>query len=381
MLGDRRAPKARQEGVKRILWVTDAPTPYNEFLFNAIAADERFSLWVHYSRLRQGTHPWRQTFGQRYRWSAGRHLRPLCLQFAIAIARARRRGGTLVVVAGWRRLTFLSALAVLMLSKGSYSIWTDTPRERLERNRLRRTLRNRWVKLVLDRATFVMGTGVQALTVLHRMGARQSSLVNFPYWVPLPETTSSPSELGPGDPLIFLSIGRIDNSLKGHDIALHALVAAKVASGQDFEYRICGSGPDARQLEELADQLGVGNRLKVLGWLEACDVEREILAATAILHPSPTHEPYGVAVLEAMAQGRPVFASNATCAAQDRIVDGVNGRVHLAGSTHELAAQLVECIRVPNEFARMGCNAAKTAREWPVAIALDILNSLVGGSD
>ncbi|HTY58159.1 MAG TPA: glycosyltransferase family 1 protein, partial [Bacteroidota bacterium] len=63
-------------------------------------------------------------------------------------------------------------------------------------------------------------------------------------------------------------------------------------------------------LKALCADLGVGDRVRSLGWLPDADLIEAYRAATALLMPS-FYEGFGFPVLEAMACGTPVVASNA----------------------------------------------------------------------
>ncbi|MFX8692529.1 glycosyltransferase, partial [Acinetobacter baumannii] len=63
------------------------------------------------------------------------------------------------------------------------------------------------------------------------------------------------------------------------------------------------------ELRRLVDHLGLGNRVHFLGRRE--DVPLLMQAVDAVVHPSVDPEPFGLTLVEAMAVGTPVIASDA----------------------------------------------------------------------
>lgn len=363
-------------------WLCDSPSPYNAQLFCALAAEPNLSLLVHYRRIRLASHPWQTNLtagyrSRRYREVLGVDWRLLRLVLA-SNRKFRARG---FVVASWNHPTAWLTLALLALRRGNFVVWTDTPNPNATRPRWRQWARNTFLRWVFGRARYVMGTGRTAIALLEAMGAQRHKLINFPYWVDvrLYENIARVDDRRQS-PVVFLSSGRLENSCKGHDIALRALAVARDNGASSFEYRIAGTGPDADVLRDLAGTLGLGAQTKLLGWLDPADLIREMKVADVLIHPSPVHEPYGVAVIEAMAAGAVVLASDATCAALDRVVPAVSGFIHRAGDVRQLAAQIQDLLAHPDKIAGMGEAARRTADEWPMSKAVTLVHEILAGS-
>lgn len=92
---------------------------------------------------------------------------------------------------------------------------------------------------------------------------------------------------------------------KGVDVLLRAL-ARLAAGGVDARLRIAGDGEEREPLTALAGSLGVGQRVRFAGW--QADVPAFLAGASLFVLPS-LDEPFGIAVLEAMACGLPIIAT------------------------------------------------------------------------
>jgi glycosyltransferase involved in cell wall biosynthesis len=108
-----------------------------------------------------------------------------------------------------------------------------------------------------------------------------------------------------GEPLALLA-ARVSRE-KGAEAALHALARSKHS---DLRLLIAGENPRyAPKLQRLANDLGVGERLLLPGWMEPTALRDAYAAATVTLAPSTYPDPFNLTLIESMAAGRPAIAS------------------------------------------------------------------------
>lgn len=108
-------------------------------------------------------------------------------------------------------------------------------------------------------------------------------------------------ELGiPEDSLLFLSVGEL-NENKNHEVVIRAIADMNVY------YIIAGEGDFKQHLQNVINDLEIGNTVKLLGYRH--DVRELYKAADAFIFPS-FREGLSVSVMEAMASGLPVICSN-----------------------------------------------------------------------
>lgn len=104
----------------------------------------------------------------------------------------------------------------------------------------------------------------------------------------------------PAGQLFVGSIGRLD-AMKAHDVLLQA-----IAQVDGVYCAILGDGDQRLALEQLADELGIRDRVELRGWVEH---PREFLGEfDAIVQPSRS-EGFPLAIVEAMLAARPVVAT------------------------------------------------------------------------
>lgn len=118
-----------------------------------------------------------------------------------------------------------------------------------------------------------------------------------------------PSSPLPGDgSLSLLYVGALQD-IKGVDVLVRALPALADA-GVDVELRVAGTGPLEDRLRRLADDLGVTDRITWLGYVDHAALPTEYADADAFVYPGRLDEPFGRVLLEALASGTPVVASD-----------------------------------------------------------------------
>ena len=100
----------------------------------------------------------------------------------------------------------------------------------------------------------------------------------------------------------IVALGRFVHK-KGFDLLLRAF--SRVA-GNDFRLYLAGDGAERRRLMDLAAALNLGNKVIFAGWQD--DVRGFLLQGDLFVLPS-RYEPFGIAVLEAMACGIPIIAT------------------------------------------------------------------------
>lgn len=149
-------------------------------------------------------------------------------------------------------------------------------------------------------------------------------------------------------PLRLVAVGRLDPR-KGFDTALQA-----VAKVPGCELTIVGDGEARDSLEALVRELGIGERVTLVG--HAPDV-RPFVAEADVALSSARKEGLGIALLEAMAMGRPVIALP-TGGVVEFVEDGVTGWLASGTTTTDLMAVVRTVV---DGFQRIGHGTAPHA--------------------
>jgi glycosyltransferase involved in cell wall biosynthesis len=146
-------------------------------------------------------------------------------------------------------------------------------------------------------------------------------------------------EISDGDAAVLVCVSRLHPE-KGLPFLLEALSAITL-SGRNVVLRIAGTGPERASLEKLATKLGLGGRVRFLGW--RTDVLCLLAAADLVVHPS-LQEALPSAVIEALALSKPVVATDVS-GVPDILADGAYGRIVLPGDVESLRVGLEEALQ------------------------------------
>ena len=163
-----------------------------------------------------------------------------------------------------------------------------------------------------------------------------------------------------GDELVIGTVGHLA-PIKGQDVFVRA-AAIVWAQRRDVRFVIIGEDKSPhmnyrRSLEKLIAKLGV--TVDMPGWQD--DVPA-FLTSLALFVSAARSEPFGLAIVEAMAAGLPVIAT-ASEGALEIIEDGHNGKLVPTSNPESLARVINDLLDNPHERSRLGCNAQIAARE------------------
>lgn len=165
---------------------------------------------------------------------------------------------------------------------------------------------------------------------------RLSVIPNFAPFEPLPAISRTALDT-PADARVLLGLGRLHPNK-----AFDTLLAALVGLPDDFLW-IAGTGPQEEELQSLARQLGVAERVRFLGWR---DDAAALLAAADVFVCSSRHEPFGNIVIEAWMYGTPIVAAASEGPAA-LIEDGVTGLLVPVDDPSAMAAAISRLADAP----------------------------------
>ena len=280
-----------------------------------------------------------------------------------------------VILGGWSSPMTNRTLLMTTLLRIPVFIWADHPHPH-RRTWMKHRARKLYLKLISSLVSGFLGCGRATIEHLRSLGLDGTTLTEFPYWVDVPERWSSPPVAAEQKPLRLIAIGRLVK-VKQFEVAIKAVALTNARANQrSVELVLVGDGPERSTLESTGKSLGCADAIHFCGWLEAEELFRQIELADALVLTS-SFDAYGVVVLEAMARGRPVFASDGVVAALDR--DDGSGAIitHPAGDT-ELLAQQIELLANDRErLLRAALAARAIAEKWKPQRAASILDSVL----
>jgi glycosyltransferase involved in cell wall biosynthesis/GT2 family glycosyltransferase len=175
----------------------------------------------------------------------------------------------------------------------------------------------------------------------------------------------------PDDAELLSMFARVDRTKGGADFVE---CLGKLLPQRPHLYGImCGPGDPAsdywRALEARAEELGLGAHFQMPGDVRPPMKDDVVAASTVVLHPSRA-EAFGLAVLEAMAAGKPVVAAD-TDGPRLLIDDGVDGVLVPLKDVDALTAAVAGLLDDPARAAAMGAKAAVAAERFPASAMVE----------
>lgn len=153
------------------------------------------------------------------------------------------------------------------------------------------------------------------------------------------DRVAAKAALGVSGPLVATVAALID--LKGHDLVIRAVAALPGAT-----LMIAGEGPARRRLEPLIAELGVGDRVKLIGAVPHDRIAR-LLAAADVMALASEREGLANAWIEALASGTPVVIPDVG-GAREVVTAPAHGRI-VERSPEAFAAAIGALLAAPPE--------------------------------
>jgi GalNAc-alpha-(1->4)-GalNAc-alpha-(1->3)-diNAcBac-PP-undecaprenol alpha-1,4-N-acetyl-D-galactosaminyltransferase len=172
-----------------------------------------------------------------------------------------------------------------------------------------------------------------------------------------------------------LAMGRLDWQ-KGHDLLIRAFARMRSRQGE-WKLVILGDGPWRTQLEELAMELGVHDAVimpgvvrEPAGWLRNADF---------FVHPS-RYEGFPNALLEAMACGCAVVATDCPSGPAEIVRDGVNGLLVPTEDVTALSRAMSRLMKDARLCQRLGIEAMQVEKTFSLESIMARWDALIEGS-
>jgi len=229
---------------------------------------------------------------------------------------------------GWRLRRIAKAFAPdLVVAHGSRGAAVAIPALKGRGAPIAVVMHNFRARPIVARADLVIGvSAVVAADLRARLpAARVGAVDNF-----APLMRAAPRS-EPHDPLRLGSLGRLHPE-KGFDLLVEA-AGLLLLRGRSFRLAIAGDGPAAGDLTAQAERLGLGGQVDFPGWTSPAG---PFLAGLDLFVCSSRTESFGLVVVEALAAGTPVAATDIE-GPRDILARGRYGRLVAPDSAEALA--------------------------------------------
>lgn len=152
----------------------------------------------------------------------------------------------------------------------------------------------------------------------------------------------------------ILAVGSLIHR-KGFDILIRAF---KDIKNQEIDLLIAGQGREEFSLRDFCKTYKIENRVHFLGLVRGQDKVNLYRTAKFLVCPS-RKEPFSNVIIEAMASGIPVLASDVD-GNRELVKHGINGLLFSPENIGELSKQLQQMIENPHMLTKLGVEARKS---------------------
>jgi glycosyltransferase involved in cell wall biosynthesis len=197
---------------------------------------------------------------------------------------------------------------------------------------------NRWVYRQVDR--IIAPSDAIRDAAIERGDTSPERIVRVHHGIERPEDNHSSGVAGK-----LLCAARLQAE-KRIDVLIDAAARITVP----FSLDIVGGGDLQPALQARIDALGIGDRVKLLGFCS--DVQQRMREARVVILPSSS-EPFGLVLLEAMSLGRAVIASRSG-GPKEIVIDGQTGLLFEPDDPVSLAATMQRLLVEPTLAIKMG---------------------------
>ena len=164
----------------------------------------------------------------------------------------------------------------------------------------------------------------------------------------------------PESQVVILFVGRLVK-IKGIEHLLNAM--PKVLGERNARLLLVGEDlGESRRLSELAHRLRIHNNVTFVGRVDPAKVPGYMLASDILVMPSLS-EGFPLVILQAMAAGLPIVASNVT-GIPEILRDGENGYLVRPGDSEDISDKILLLVRSPETRRSMQATNIKTAETY-----------------
>ncbi|WP_344745897.1 glycosyltransferase family 4 protein [Kribbella aluminosa] len=201
------------------------------------------------------------------------------------------------------------------------------------------------------------------------LAERMPTIRNVPSAV-VPNPVNPSAATTTGTPADLVTVGFLEG--RKNQAYLIDVLGAAARRGHRYTADIIGSGPDRRALQSRADELGIGDQVRFLGYQAD---PPSLLPGHRLYCHTATMENLPIAILEAMAAGLPVLAG-AVGGIREMVAPGIEGRFWPLDDAETAAGVLIETLQ---DEPRRTAMAAAAKRRADTEFSRDVVGRRLTG--
>lgn len=291
----------------------------------------------------------------------------------------RRRFDAIIIFTGYTVASFWIALAAAKYSGTALLFGTDAhtiePRDRKWWKKQLKTIAWPWLFRLADSVIVPSSGGISLMKALGIPDERlflTPFVVDNDWWLKQSSVVDRGEvrhswNIRPDDP-VLLFCAKLQPWKRPQDV-LQAFSQANIPHSWLL---YAGDGPMRTELEQMAQQMNIAERVRFLGFVNQSQLPA-VYTAADILVFSSEYEPFGVVVNEMMLCGNPVIVSDQVGARFDLVQQGETGFIYPCKDVQALTHVLVDILPDRARLKHMGVVARKHIQTWSPAANVEAL--------
>lgn len=338
--------------MKKVLLLSNVPSPYLTPLFNKLAAESGWNLLICYVSRWSSNVGWSEAQARQYVVNSEtvldervlwlKKLSPQCAAAVSLLLMLWQQRPDYLVIYGYTRVPQLTALVWCFLTGCPFAIAGDATYYADDARGLRKFLKTAWLGLIARQAAAILVVGKASRMFWEAYGARAKQIFEAPFAVDndwffaesqlqRAKAQAFREQLEWQNKTVFLYVGRLIKR-KNVDLLINAL---RNITQMQSVLLVVGEGEEHESLNDLA---AADPRIRFAGNASQQELAFYYALADVLVLPSRS-EPWGLVVNEAMACGLAVIA-HWQCGAAVDLVAADNGILLRGFTTEELTSAI-----------------------------------------
>lgn len=328
-----------------IVFSTSHPAPYWDVVYKQVS--EKFDVVVYYNRRKDVSKAWKRqnNFEGKIESEVG-----------LIEKWKDMKSCDFALLGGWNYSNNLLFAFLLILQNKPFAFFSDVPDEE-SISFIKKLLKKIFFSFVPY--LFVTGESCKKHYKKH-YGIDECKIVTFPYGVIFPSKEKvaqklKEKELSENEGVLKIFTANRFLERKGYETFYKALEVLK-ENGSLMNYQITIAGHGELFDFYKAKFISLDPNIRLVGWIELDEYEKHLDTSDIYIHAS-YFEPYGIPVIDAMARGKIVVASDGVMSAVDMIESGNNGFIYSKYDSDELAKILISLANENEQVSLIKKNA------------------------
>lgn len=354
--------------MKRIILVTEAPTPHNNFFFEALSREQDIDLELNYIFYADKV-PGRQWKTLNAKIEHANVRTGIGRWFQYDLIRRALYGKDIFFIIGWNHPIFVILILLLGLRRSSLLMWFDTPDPQSKPGLLSGLLKKCCIHAINCTHGSIFVTGKLAYDAMLKIGVAEEKLQCLPFFTDITKIFSDRTLLSTQysintSDVVLLAAGRLTHA-KGYDVYIQSLSLLRDRVPFGWVAILIGTGAEEVAITKQIERLNLMEYIRFIPWSEP-ETYYQLMCLADIFVAPARFDAFPTTVLLAMQLGKAVIATYGVGSGVEFITSGINGMLVAIDHPKEMADSMEALVFSSVLRSTIGGSAIEAINVWPV---------------